>query len=387
MNEGPERIDYRETSDITEVHGAIKREHRDPSADVTPIPLWLSAVCAVAVCWAFAYLGVFHGGFSGNIYDEYESSPSVLFPAKGTGLGTEVVAAPLTLAQQGKAVFSLQCASCHQATGLGVAGQYPPLAKSSFVVGGEQRLVAILLKGIQGPLTVEGKIYNGAMPPWEALTDKKIAAVISYIRSEWGNSAGEVTEAKVAAGRKEFDAKKAQWTEADLLKIQADLNFGAAASAPVPAAPTTATTTVAPSAAGAEQMAMGKASYGLVCVACHQPNGLGLPPVFPPLVGSEYVSGDPKRMAAIVLKGVVGSITVAGKPFLGAMPAQEAALSDEKIAATLTYVRASFGNNYPPVSTDVVAAARKEFAGRTASWTEAELQAFGQPAGAVAPAQ
>ena len=60
MPDGPERIDYRETSDITEVHGAIRREHSDPRADVTPIPLWLTIICGVAICWAGSYVGAFH---------------------------------------------------------------------------------------------------------------------------------------------------------------------------------------------------------------------------------------------------------------------------------------------------------------------------------------
>ena len=81
MQEGPERIDYNETPDVTEVHAAVKREHGDPGADVTPMPLWLTAVCGIAIAWAGAYLGVFHGGFSANVFDENKSSPVLLFPA------------------------------------------------------------------------------------------------------------------------------------------------------------------------------------------------------------------------------------------------------------------------------------------------------------------
>jgi hypothetical protein len=79
MQEGPDRVDYQETADVTEVHASIKREHSDPKADVTPIPIWLTALCGVVVCWAGAYLGVFHGGFSSTVYNEYDSSPSALF--------------------------------------------------------------------------------------------------------------------------------------------------------------------------------------------------------------------------------------------------------------------------------------------------------------------
>ena len=65
---------------------------------------------------------------------------------------------------------------------MGVPGQFPPLAKSPFVNGGDKRMIAIMLMGLQGPITIEGKPFNGAMPAWEAvLTPKKIAAVASYM--------------------------------------------------------------------------------------------------------------------------------------------------------------------------------------------------------------
>ena len=381
MNEGKDRIDYRETSDVTEVHSAIRRESGDPTAESRQIPLWLTLACSVAVCWAGAYVGVFHGGFSGSVYNEYESSPAVLFPVPGKASGGEAAAgASLSLAQVGKGVYS-QCQPCHQANGGGVAGQFPPLVKSEYVVVGEKRLVAILLKGIQGPLVVEGKTYNGAMPAWEkSLSDKKIAAVASYIRSEWGNAAPEISESKVAAARKELEARTAPYTEAELQQIPADATLGEAAAtvasgAPAGAAPAPSAAAAAPSAA--DVLAKGKQQYMSICVACHQPTGLGLPMVFPPLANTEYVNGDPKRFAAMILKGVAGPITVDGKVYNNMMPGQEAVLTDDKIAAVLTYVRASFGNNSPAVGPDVVAAARKEFAERKTPWSEAELKAFG----------
>jgi mono/diheme cytochrome c family protein len=410
MNEGPERIDYRETSDVTEVHAAIKREHGDPRAESTPIPLWLSAVCGVAICWAGAYLGVFHGGFSSSIYNEYESSPLALFGAPSKKGNKETApAAVLSLADQGKAVYA-QCVTCHQPTGLGVPGQYPHLAKSEYVVGSEKRLVAILLKGLQGPITLDGKPFVSAaiMPAWEgSLNDKKIAAVASFVRREWGNAAPEISEAKVAAARKEFAGKTGALTEADLLQIPADATLpdaaGAAPAAPAtapaapatspaapaaPVAPAAATkppgTEAAPAAADPAVLAQGKAGYMTVCFACHQATGLGLPMVFPPLVKTEYVLGDAKRLAAMILKGVMGPITVEGKQYANVMPGQELMLNDEKIAAILTYVRASFGNNASPISPEIVAAARKEFAEKKTSWTEAELKAFGTTAAPAA---
>ncbi len=94
----------------------------------------------------------------------------------------------------------------------------------------------------------------------------------------------------------------------------------------------------------------------------------------------------------MILKGNAPPMTVDGKLYAASpMPGQELALTDKKIAAVMTFVRANFGNSSPPVSPDVVTAARKEFAGRTTPWTEVELKNWGsatpaQPAAAPAPA-
>ncbi len=406
MQEGPERIDYNETPDVTEVHAAVKREHGDPRADVTPIPLWLTIICVVAVAWAGIYLGVFHGGFKGNVFDENKSNPELLFPTASAGSKGEATTGPVSLADIGKGVYG-QCAACHMPTGQGnPATNVPPLAASEWVTGSEKRLVAIVLKGVQGPITVAGKQVNGgAMPAWEgSLNDKKIAGVVSFIRASFGNTAPEVSEAKVKAARAEFADRKTPWTEADLKQIPEDATLpdaagaapatapGAApATAPAPgAAPAPAPAPAAPGAAPAPapaanaavpaadpaQMNLGKTTYMTLCIACHQPTGQGLPLVFPPLTKSPYVNGSAERFAAIILKGNIGPFTVDGKPFNNVMPGQEALLDDAKIAAVMTWVRVNFGNSAPPVSPEVVANARKKFTERKTSWTQPELDAW-----------
>lgn len=419
MNEGPERLDYQETSDVTEVHAAVKREHSEPSADVTPIPLWLTGLCGAAIAWAGAYFGVFHGGFSSEVYNEYTSSPAVLFPLpKAEGAGGDA-AAPVSLAQQGKTIYA-NCVPCHQASGAGVPGQFPPLVNSEWVHG-EKRLVAILLKGIQGALTVEGKTFNGAMPAWEAsLTDKKIAAVASYVRAEYGKNLPEISEAKVKAARAEFASKTGAWSEAELNQIPADATLPdaagaapapapAAAAAPTvaPAATTTAATAPSPAPAPAAAPApvpadapaaapagsydlkasveRGKVLYMQTCIACHQPTGLGLPGAFPPLGGSEYVTENPRRMVAILAKGLQGPLTVKGTTYNNIMMALEMQFpvykEDAKLADVANYVRNSFGNTATePITPELVADVKKEFASRATPWTEADLKAFPAPA-------
>jgi mono/diheme cytochrome c family protein len=406
MSEGPNRIDYQETPDITEVHAAVQREKAEPSADVTPMPLWLTGVCAFATIWAGIYFGLFHGGLSGNVYNEYESSPALLFPlASKAGAGNVAAAEVKTPVQQGKEVFSQFCAVCHQPSGMGAPGQFPPLAGSDWVQGSEKRVIAILLKGVQGPISVSGKPFPTAqvMPAWEAqLSPKKMAAVASYIRQEWGNKAPEISEAKVVAAKKEFASQTASWTEPQLLQIPADATLpdaggaatpaapaGAAPSAAAPAQPASAApaapgapavsplaATAAASAATPQQIEEGKKNYMTICFACHQPTGLGLPMVFPPLAKSPYVDGIPERFAAIILKGNIGPFKVAGMPYNNIMPPQEATLDDAKIASIMTFVRASFGNTGGPITPDVVAAARKKFTDRKTSWTQPELDAW-----------
>ncbi len=100
----------------------------------------------------------------------------------------------------GASVYNTNCASCHQATGEGVAGAFPPLAGNPTVTGNATKVIHIVKYGLKGAITVKGKSYNGMMPPWgSTLSNADIAAVISYVRSSWGNAASPVTVADVKA--------------------------------------------------------------------------------------------------------------------------------------------------------------------------------------------
>jgi mono/diheme cytochrome c family protein len=78
---------------------------------------------------------------------------------------------------------------------------FPPLLASEWVLGDEKVLVNILLHGIVGDLEVKGNQYKGAMPSWKDMSDAELAAVMSYIRSEWGNKGSEIEPATVKAQR------------------------------------------------------------------------------------------------------------------------------------------------------------------------------------------
>jgi len=209
-------MDYGETSDVQEVHAAIQREKREPRVGLEPLSIWLIAVYGLAIFAGGAYLGRYSGNFSGDSLD------IAYIPLKKTGPGGGpggVTEAPLTPHDRGKKIFSANCQTCHQANGEGVPGQYPPLAGSEFTNGGSRRMAMIVLKGLQGPVKVKGQQFGSAvMQPWDkTLTDQKIADVMTYERSEWGNHASPVTAEQIAALRKELASHPESYSEQDIL--------------------------------------------------------------------------------------------------------------------------------------------------------------------------
>ena len=105
-------------------------------------------------------------------------------------------------AADGKQVFSANCVGCHQASGKGLPGVFPPLDGSEWVAGDERTLANILLHGVTGEITVAGNSFKGAMPSFQQLGDAELAAVASYVRSGWSNRAGPLKPELFAAERK-----------------------------------------------------------------------------------------------------------------------------------------------------------------------------------------
>jgi mono/diheme cytochrome c family protein len=128
--------------------------------------------------------------------------------------------------------------------------------------------------------------------------------------------------------------------------------------------------------ADADPVQAGQAIYTERCQACHQQNGRGLPGVFPPLIGSEWETGDPDTPVRILLHGLHQPIEVAGETFNGVMPAWGSTLSDEEIAAVVTFIRQWDVNDAGPVEPKRVGQLRAETAGRTQPWTADELRAL-----------
>jgi mono/diheme cytochrome c family protein len=115
-------------------------------------------------------------------------------------LGGRHASASAAAPSGGAALFAANCSSCHGATGQGMTGAVPPLAKNAVVVGSAARVIHIVKTGLDGNVMVNGVAYDGRMPAWTGvLSPTQMASVITFIRSSWGNKAGVVTVAQVNA--------------------------------------------------------------------------------------------------------------------------------------------------------------------------------------------
>ncbi len=113
--------------------------------------------------------------------------------------------------------------------------------------------------------------------------------------------------------------------------------------------------------------------FAVTCAACHLVTGLGTEGKIPPLAGSEWVTGNETRLVRIVLHGLTGDVEVQGEVFNGAMPTWGGAFSDEQIASVLSFVRRSWGNKAPPITSETVARVRAATPSRRLPWTVKEL--------------
>jgi mono/diheme cytochrome c family protein len=138
----------------------------------------------------------------------------------------------------------------------------------------------------------------------------------------------------------------------------------------------TATPVVAAPPASAKT---GAEIFAVTCASCHQANGEGVPDRYPPLAGSEWVSGDADRMLRIVLHGLTGEVEVQGEMFTGLMPAWGPNLKDPQVAAVVSYVRDRFGGGAKAVTAADVQRVRKATASRKVPYTPKEVTAPNRP--------
>jgi mono/diheme cytochrome c family protein/glucose/arabinose dehydrogenase len=124
---------------------------------------------------------------------------------------------------EGRKKYLVSCAGCHGSNGKGVQRMAPPLVASDWVLGDEKRLALIILHGIEGPIEVDGKKYDApeiltVMPSHSTMDDASIAAILTYVRNEWGNTASAVTRGLVSGTRHTSQGRVYPWSPAELNK-------------------------------------------------------------------------------------------------------------------------------------------------------------------------
>jgi mono/diheme cytochrome c family protein len=130
----------------------------------------------------------------------------------------ELTAAEQAQFEKGRTLYEATCVQCHLSSGLGQTGQAPPLRSSSWVLGKDARLARILLQGLRGPVELEGDSWDGEMPS-VGYSDEEIAALLTYVRREWGHGAEPIVGATIAKVRAATKSRTQPWTLAELEKI------------------------------------------------------------------------------------------------------------------------------------------------------------------------
>ncbi len=193
---------------IIQMHTAAMREMEEPRDGLSPTPVAFLIVCFLFTMWGGYYMGTYAGDWTGNGLSELRTA------------GVTGPVAPQNPMLLGQEIYNA-CTQCHQGSGMGLAGQFPPLAGSEYVTGDVRRLAAILINGINGELVVNGATYNAQMPAWkDAYNDEEIAAVLTYVRNSFGNKAEPVTGKQVEAVRKEVGTQ-GSWTLQSLTEYAA----------------------------------------------------------------------------------------------------------------------------------------------------------------------
>ncbi len=195
---------------IQQVHAQLQKQKPDKAGGYSFLPLGILGLMCTAVFFSSIYLAHYSIRFDPLVVNENarrEKPGAVVMPT-------------MTPVMLGKRVFTSICQACHQGTGQGIPGIYPPLAGSEWAQGSEERIIRIVLSGLNGPITVEGKEFNNAMASLGGtLKDDQIANALTYVRQEWGNKAPEVKAETVARIRAEVGNRTQPWTIPELLKI------------------------------------------------------------------------------------------------------------------------------------------------------------------------
>lgn len=198
------------------VQGQAHGEHPEPRASQTfYTPLWLVALLGLMAYWGQIYIDHNGGELSPLVFNHGDRIADLEARVPRSEADALIV--------RGKKVYGTYCVACHQPSGLGLPGQFPPLVGSEWALAdGPNRIIRIVLNGLTGPITVKGTEFNNTMLPWrDQLTDEDIAGVLTFVRSnkEWGHKAPPVTPAQVKAIRDATVDRPSNWTSQELLAL------------------------------------------------------------------------------------------------------------------------------------------------------------------------
>ena len=202
---------------------------------------------------------------AGNLY-----AALCLAMAATTGFA-QPVPPPENAASLGTSTYATNCAACHQPTGKGLPGVFPPLAghaaKLAAQVSGRGYLMRVLLFGMEGPITVDGQTYSGVMPAWGALDNAALAAVLNHITTAWNSTTVLPAGFQPYQAQEVAAARAEALTAAQVHAMRVTLGSGA-----TPKSASTANAAPATSVRvsfTAEQAAQGNVAYAHNCKDCH----------------------------------------------------------------------------------------------------------------------
>ncbi|MBP7607648.1 MAG: cytochrome c [Giesbergeria sp.] len=188
------------------LHRAQERENSDPEERIRPVPLVVAAITVLMVAFGVLYI-LMSDPFGNSALGDRRTLADLAGPAPGA-------------TADGKQLFTAHCVACHQATGKGLPGVFPPLDGSEWVHGDARTLANILLHGINGEMEVAGNTYQGAMPAFHQLSDAELAALATHIRSSWSNKA-EAVPADLFVQERKANPRTTPWEGGAALKALA----------------------------------------------------------------------------------------------------------------------------------------------------------------------
>lgn len=183
--------------------GCDQKPDSETASPRSIMPIWIIVLTLMLLFLGAVYFDYYSAWFDKQVYSPYASADDLAAHQPASGAASMLA--------QGRTVYGTYCGSCHGSNGSGKPGQAPPLAGSEWVAKDIPTLARIPLAGLNEPIRVMGQDWNLSMPPMGAtLPDADLAAVLTYIRTAWGNTAGSVTTEDIKAARAPIGGKPPQ---------------------------------------------------------------------------------------------------------------------------------------------------------------------------------